>query len=298
MSLGAVHQHEVEVKFLCQADGGEDVVGAVAVDVGFEFPGDDRHQRLTFGVEVRRIGVLILLRFAAVLVIALGLSELLANQGSGGHAGHRGLGFVVVAALGIFSKRKFHRDRRLEHHAVDVVAKSFDGAELAADGVCAARPGDHGGDGGIHRLGKALVERVDGVDAAQVRGDRVGHLVEVVALKVQPFLGQPHVAVGVDKARIDGFACEVVHLLRGKIRQRGALGHRPQILDAAVLCQQKAVLNCQEPCRGGLHGHQVSVDKKHGKPPITVTCKIIGSIILQILIFANPEIVSFFAFRY
>ena len=111
MSLGAVNQNIVKRKFLCDADGGEDVVGAVAVKMRLELAGENRNKCITFCIKIRRIGVLILLRLAAVIVVALCFLELLADECSGRHTGHRGFGFIVIAVFRILAQSKFHGNR-------------------------------------------------------------------------------------------------------------------------------------------------------------------------------------------
>lgn len=61
VTLGAVYQDIVQMEFLCQTDGGEDVVGAVAVEMCLQLAFDDRHERIALGIKIRRVGVFVLL---------------------------------------------------------------------------------------------------------------------------------------------------------------------------------------------------------------------------------------------
>ena len=100
-----------------------------------------------------------------------------------------------------------------------------------------------------------------------MRGDRVGHLVEVVALKVKPFLGKAHVAVGVDKSGVDLLPGEIHHLLSRKGAAVGALAHWTQRGNLVSLGEEKGVGDGEEPFRDRFHRDKESVDKEHRQPP-------------------------------
>src|SRR4029453_15420539 len=79
------------------------------------------------------------------------------------------------------------------------------------------------------RVADAEVGRVDGVEGADVRGDRVGHLVGVLAGPAVTLAVDADVDVGVDQAG--------QHHLAGRLDELGVLGY-PEVaaggLDAAV----------------------------------------------------------------
>lgn len=69
---------------------------------------------------------------------------------------------------------------------------------LTGYGVRAARAGQHAGNARFSRLFKASVKRVDGIERPEVRGDGIGHLVAVLALKGQRVLGDADMGMGID----------------------------------------------------------------------------------------------------
>lgn len=76
----------------------------------------------------------------------------------------------------------------------------FHGDELPADGIGAARAGEHAGDACGGGFGKAAVHGVYAVDGPQLGGDRIAHFVTLVGLYAQAVAAYAQVAMGVDKA--------------------------------------------------------------------------------------------------
>ncbi len=202
----------IQLKLPNEPQGGADVVRPVGVEMGLHLPLQHREQRLTLHIQLRRVGILILLGLAAVLSIPLCLLQLLPDDGGDSHAGHGGLGFIVVDPLGVLPQGKLHPHWRLYHHFVHHPAPGLHGADLAGHRVGAAGAGDHGGDAVVQRLAKGPVQWVDGVDGPKVGGAGVGHFVAVVPFKIQPLLPHPQVAVGVDEAGGYDFPLGVQHL--------------------------------------------------------------------------------------
>ena len=90
-----------------------------------------------------------------------------------------------------------------DDHFFGRLAGSLDDGGGAADDIGAAH-GDHdGGDAGIAGITKADVAEIDAVQRPQFGGQRVGHLVGIVADDIVDLFVDAHVGVHVDKARRD-----------------------------------------------------------------------------------------------
>ena len=83
-----------------------------------------------------------------------------------------------------------------------------------------------------HRDG--LILGVEAVDAAELGGDDVAHLVVVVALEAHAVVVEAEVGVGVDEAGVDGAAGEVDDLLSGGGLEALADGGDLAVLDGDV----------------------------------------------------------------
>ena len=160
----------------------------------------------------------------------------------------------MVHRLRIFPQRHFHRHRRAKEHFLDPPAVGFDRAQLTADRVCAARPGNHRGHAGLRRLRKTAVERVDRINRTKVRGGRIGILIAVVPLKAEAVLPHPHMGVGIDKAGQQKRAAGIKRILRRLLRRR----HRAERRDASIDYIHIAVLNHR-----GVHRHDSGVYNAH-----------------------------------
>ena len=168
--------------------------------MGGHLPPQHGDQGLQLGVVVRRVGVGIGFCPGALVHILPGFVQLFPDQGGGGHAGHGCFAFLAVGHFGIFAQGEFHAARKAHAEIVDAAARRFHGDELPADGIGAARAGEHAGDACGDGFGKAAVHGVYAVDGPQLGGDRIAHFVTLVGLYAQAVAAYAQVAMGVDKA--------------------------------------------------------------------------------------------------
>ena len=115
-------------------------------------------------------------------------------------AGSRGLLLVAVHALGVLAQRRLQPGGGAQHHVVHRAAVRVHGDAVAADHVARARVDAHGRDAADERVGEADVGRVDRVERAHLGGDRVGHLVGVLARPALALPPDADVGVRVDEA--------------------------------------------------------------------------------------------------
>ena len=234
MRLRAVDDDRPQAELLCDAQRGEDVVRAVRVEMRLRLAPEQGQQRFELAVVVRIVLIRVILRPRLARKILLGLVQLLADERRGRHAGDRRLVLIVIDRLGVLAQRELDRQRRFEDHIVHPPAGRLDQRDLPADRVGAARADRRRRHARLARLAEAAVHRVDAVDRAQLRRDRVGVLVAVRALEAQPVLIQAEVGVDVDQAGGEHAALPVQHVRAGG---RLALAHAG---DPAVLQQHPA----------------------------------------------------------
>lgn len=132
----------------------------------------------------------------------------------------------MIDGFRVFTERKFHSDRRFDDHIVDEAAIGFHRDELPANGVGAPRAGDNTRHTRARSLFKAIIEGVNRVERAQLRGAGVSLLVNIIALKAERILADANVRVRIDKSgqkpgasRVDHLACrklwELLHRAYG-----------------------------------------------------------------------------------
>ena len=259
MGLGAVDDDVFQAELLGDADSRGNVVRPVGVEVGGQFPTDDRDQRFQLQVEFRGIGVLVRGGTVLFLQILPSFEQLLPDQRGSGHAGGRSFVPVIVAAFGVFAQCKFHGDGSAQDHIVYPTANRLDGGHLAADGVGAARAGDNRGHAALPGLLKAAVKGVDGVNGPELGGDGVGDLVAVVTFKAQTVAKHTQMAMGVHQTGVDMAAGHIQHLgLLWQLKLIHAAGGG----DFPVLKGHESVAY-----HVGGHGVENSVDQIHGNLP-------------------------------
>ena len=141
----------------------------------------------------------------------------------------------MVDGLGVFPQGHFHGHRRLDHHVVHPPPPRLERAELAADGVGAARAGHHGGHAGFPRLLEAAIQRINRVHRPQLGGAGIGVLVAVVPLEAEAILPHTQMGMGVHKARQQPAALRVQHLAGRIVRRRPRpYGGNPAILHIQI----------------------------------------------------------------
>lgn len=79
----------------------------------------------------------------------------------------------------------------------------FHGEEGAAQHIGAARTSAHGGDATFQGPAHPQLQGVEAVDASEVSGHNVPHLVVVVAFKAHAIVVQAQMAVGINKAGVE-----------------------------------------------------------------------------------------------
>ena len=234
MRLRAVDNDRAQAELPGNAQRGENIVRTVRVEVRLRLAPEQRQQRFELAVVIRIVLIRVVLRPRLARKIFLCLIKLLADERCGRHAGDRRFVLIVVDRFGVLAQREFDRERRLKHHVVHAPPGGLEQGDLPADRVGTARADCNRGHARLARLLKAAVHRVDAVDRAQVRCDRVGVLVAVRALEAQTVLIQAKVRMDIDQARGEHTALPVQHLRAGG---RLALAHRG---DFSVLEQHPA----------------------------------------------------------
>lgn len=143
------------------------------------------------------------------------LCQLFSNYRGGRHscAGRHLL--LVIYGLGILSEGELHRGGSLDNHIVHANAVGLYRRYLSGYRICAAGAGQNAGNARLPRLLEASVERVDGIERPEVRRDRVGHLVAVLALKGQGILADADMGMGIYKS---GIECRTLCVIRLALR--------------------------------------------------------------------------------
>jgi hypothetical protein len=231
-SSAAVVDHQPVAELVGQAHGGGDVVGPVAVLPPGDLPAQDHAERLPAQVALHRLVVGVLMLGQVVGRLDEGVAD--HRRGPQPRGGE--LLAIAEDALGVLPERRLHAAGRAEHHLVHRLAGAADRHRLAADRVAGPRVDVHRQHPAGDRVLEAEVGRVDGVQRADVRGDRVGHLVGVLAGPALALLVHPEVHVRVDQPG--------QHHLAGGVHALRAVGdaHVPaERPDGAALEQDGAV---------------------------------------------------------
>ena len=158
------------------------------MEVRLRLAPEQRQQRFQLDVIIRVVLVRVILRPCLAGKVFLGLVQLFTDQRGSRHAGDRRLVLVMIDRLGVLAERELDGERRLNHHVVHPPPGGLNERDLPADRVCAARADRNRGHTRCAGLLKAAVHRVDPVDRAQMRRDRVGVLVAVRAFKSEAVL--------------------------------------------------------------------------------------------------------------
>ena len=150
----------------------------------------------------------------------------------------RGLLLLAVDPLRVLAERRLHARRLAQRHLVDGPAPALQRDRLAADRIARARVDVNGEHAAANRVAEAQVGRVNRVDGADLRGDRLGHFVGVLAGPAFGLLAHSDVRVRIDEAGQDPRARGVDHL--------SAVGNsdgRADRRDPAVLDQHRSSLD-------------------------------------------------------
>ena len=245
-------ERELEIKFSGDADGGKDIVGAVCMRLERNFLLHDGQHRLQLHIECG------IFPCQLVVTVAQRLEKQLAQKPCRAHSRHGALFHVrAVAALGIFAEGALHGGGILQHHVIHALARELYGHKRTADHVRAARTGACGGHAAAQCKAKRLVLRVDGVDRAQLRCERLDDLVIIHALPADAFVVQANMAVRFDAARCDETAFGVNDL--------AACGRFKGLRDR---CDFTAVCYKNTAARDGCGGNRIDVgifNQKHGE---------------------------------
>ena len=210
MALGAVLQSHFDSKLFGNADGGTDIVGPVGMGLQGDLALKDRDQSFHLHIILGLLGNVIAGGLLPGKIIPGG-EQHFTQLGGGGHPG--GITFILVATLGVFTKGTFHGHRVPDHHVIHAVAIGLDGKEGAAQHIGAAWAGAHGGNTANKGLANAKLLRIEAVNAAELGGDNVVHLVVVSSLVAHAVVVQSQMAVGVNKAGIDTQSDDVYDFL-------------------------------------------------------------------------------------
>ncbi len=257
MTVRRMDHHIIEPEFPADPHRGENIVGAVRVEMHLHFPFQYRDQGFAFDVVFGRVHVRVFPGKLQILLIPLRLEKLLADQRGGGHARCGRLALAVVDGFGVLAQRHFHGERSLHDHFVDTGAGRFHRRHLPADRVRAPGPRHHRRHAGRAGFPEAAVQRVHRVDRAELRGHGVGVLVAVVALEREGILPHPEMGVRVDKPGVDIRPFDVDDLLPAPLG--GRLAHLNNF----------SFFHPDEPVRNGVTRHGVNrrMDYQHKKPP-------------------------------
>ena len=220
VSLCAVNNHIVQIELLGNANGSADVVCPVAVEVCFHISFQQGQQCFGFGIVVRHVFVGIALRKVQFLLIPLCFRQPLPYHCRCRHAGDRRFVPVVVDALGILAKGKFHTGADL--HAVCHTSCCFQDRHGAAAGVGTAGRSHHRSHAGCTCFGKTVIQRVYAVNDTQMRGKRIGGFVAVVPLESNAVFDNAEVGVCIDKAR-QQHRTAGINILRRQFRRLAGL---------------------------------------------------------------------------
>ena len=248
LAVRTVVQRELQAKLARDAHGRQDIIRAVGVALERDLAVDHGQHGLELHVE-RRI-----LARRLVVAVAERAQQQLAQQGGDRHARHGALALVVaVAALGILAKGALHRGGRAQNHPVDALSCQLYDGERAADDVCAAGSGAGRRHAAAQGQPEGLVLRIDGVDGAQLRRQRLDDLIIIHALPAHALVVEADMAVGIDKAGGDDAS--------GGVDDRCALGGGEacsDLFDLAVLDQDVTTFQI-----GTCHGLDMTVLNKN-----------------------------------
>ena len=183
-------QRELQAKLARDAHGRQDIVRAVGVALERDLAVDHGQHGLELHVERRILARLL------VVAVAERAQQQLAQQGGDRHARHGALALVVaVAALGILAEGALHRGGRAQNHPVDALSGQLYDGERAADDVCAAGSGAGRRHAAAQGQPEGLVLRIDGVDGAQLRRQRLDDLIIIHALPAHALVVEADMAV-------------------------------------------------------------------------------------------------------
>ena len=200
MALGDMVEGDVQAEFLSDAQGAEDVVGAMGVGLQRNFAADDRQQRLQLEVEGALFGG-IPFRLVDFRRVALRFGQGFTQKGYDAHARLGRFSVLTIAEFDVLAEGNLHGRRRLENELVDIQgAVELDGREGTAHDVGRTRTDVHGRHAAIERQPKHLVAGIDAVGAAGLRGDRIDVFIDVVSLPADGLLAHSQVGVRVDQA--------------------------------------------------------------------------------------------------
>ncbi len=159
------------------------------------------------------------------LDVALRLRQRLSQHARAAHACRRRLLLLSVHSLRVLAKRHLQRRRRPHQHLFDGPPGRLDDGRLSPDDVGAAGARVDRRDPRAAQVGEGEVLGVDGVDRAEVRSDRVGHLVPVVVSGVDPVSEQRDVTMRFDEPWHDEPSRRIDDL--SALRSRGACFRPP-----------------------------------------------------------------------
>ena len=231
IGLGAVDDHIVQVKFLCNPDGGENIVQPMGMEMGLNLPVQYRHQRLQLHVKIRSVEVRILLGQLLLHPVLLGFPEIFPDQCRRSHTGHRRFVPVVIRGLRIFSQGKLHGNGRFQNHVINAPSIGSDGRRLPRNGIGRTRSHDHRSHAAVPGILKGAVHGIDAVDHPQLRGNGIGGLVTVLGFKAHPVTEQAQMGVDIHKAGQQPFAARIQDFFSGLGH---ILLHRAHFLDGSA----------------------------------------------------------------
>ena len=194
-------QGDIHVKFLGDAQRGEDIVRPVGVGLQRNFLVNHRQHSLQLHIHRGLFGVF---RVGGIgffgLVVFHCPGQQVPQQRRRAHAGNRHFFLAAVNPLGVFAKGAFHSHRIFEDHVVYPLAVHLDCHKGSAHHVAAAGAGHRSGDAGGRRLGQGFVHRLDGVNGPDMRRHGVGAFIAVCAFKADGGFLQADVAMAVHQA--------------------------------------------------------------------------------------------------
>ena len=223
MRFGSVQNHRLYRKFLGDAQRSENIIRPMCVKMCRTRAVQHRQQRLIFRIILRQIRWIF--RVLLLFSVLLRLVQRLPNERGRCHARHRRLIFVIVARFWVLSQRKLHRARLFDNHVINAASCRLNRRNLSGNRVAAARRPQTAGDSRFARLLKAAFHRVDAVNHAQLRRDRVGVLISVLPFETEGILKQAQMRVRIDKPRQNPSAVHVCVLALRHIFHRPHSGN-------------------------------------------------------------------------
>ena len=197
---------------------------------------DDRQHGLQLHVKGR------ILARRDVIAVADRAHQQLTQHRRHSHTGHGALFVLAVAALRVFAEGALHCRRGADDHLVHALADQLDDGKRTADHVGASRAGADRRYAAAQGVAERLVHRVDGVDRAKLRRQRLDDLVVVHAFPTHRLVVKADMAVCLHAARRDQTALRV-----DDAGVRRCVDDRCDGGDLAVLDQKAAVLQLR-PC--------------------------------------------------